>query len=276
MAISWSGLATRVITALIMVTVFMALTWVPGFYWGFACAVAVLVVLGLSELNIMFVAKGEYVPHKIGTPIAAAIILAGAWGGILYLNAALFAGIIILFFAQVITPPVTQKCLTNSLFGLVYLPWFGGHLMLIHGVENIGPGLVTLLVFIVSGTDVGAYFAGKTMGKHKMAPVVSPNKTWEGAIGGLTLAVVCMAVAYALKLKMEWQSLPDWSLAKYALIGCILSMVSQVGDLVESSLKRDADIKDSGTILPGHGGVLDRCDGFLFAIPGLYYLMQWT
>jgi phosphatidate cytidylyltransferase len=275
MTISWSGLATRVMTALVMMTIFMALTWIPGTHWIFACAVAVFVVLGVSELNIMFVAKGEYSPHKLGTPVAAGIVLAGALGGIVYLNTALFVGIIILFFAQIVTPPVTHKCLTNTLFGLVYLPWFGGHLMLVHGTEEIGPGLVTLLVFIVSGTDVGAYFVGKTMGKHKMAPVVSPNKTWEGAFGGLGLAVAAMAVAYALKQKMEWTALPDWSLAKYALIGLVLSTVSQVGDLVESSLKRDAAIKDSGSILPGHGGILDRCDGFLFAIPGLYYLLQW-
>jgi len=275
MAVSWSGLATRVCTALVMVTVFLTLVWVPALHWAFACFIALLCAIGLSELNTMFVAKGEYSPHVLGFPLTVGIVLAAAWGGSMYLHFALFIGIVILFFAQITTPPVTHKSLTNTLFGMVYLPWFGGHLIMIHGIENIGPGLVTLLIFIVSGTDVGAYFTGKTLGKHKLAPVVSPNKTWEGALGGVGLAVVSMAVAYALKQRYGWSGLPEWTLAKYASIGLVLSMVSQVGDLVESSLKRDAGIKDSGSILPGHGGILDRCDGFLFAIPGMFYLLQW-
>jgi len=106
---------------------------------------------------------------------------------------------------------------------------------------------------------------------HKMAPVLSPNKTWEGAVAGFLAALLGMAAACLLS---RWfNALPQWTLAHYLGIGAVLSVVSQVGDLAESSLKRAAGVKDSGSLFPGHGGVLDRCDGFLFATPALYYML---
>ena len=135
-----------------------------------------------------------------------------------------------------------------------------------------GPGIVTALFVSVILTDTAAYFGGRALGRHKLAPVVSPNKTWEGAVSGFVFAVLGMCVLYVLRDRYSWTALPEWSLFKYAIAGALLSVASQVGDLVESSLKRDAGVKDSGVFFPGHGGVLDRCDGFLFAAPVLYYI----
>lgn len=124
------------------------------------------------------------------------------------------------------------------------------------------------LLFTLAGTsacDTGAYAVGRLIGRHKMAPVLSPNKTWEGAIGGLLAAVAAMAV-------MGWVfdlGVAPW---QYLAAAVLVAVVAQAGDLAESWLKRTADAKDSGSIMPGHGGLLDRIDSILFALPAVYYL----
>jgi phosphatidate cytidylyltransferase len=111
------------------------------------------------------------------------------------------------------------------------------------------------------------------LGKHKMAPKVSPNKTWEGAAAGLIGAVAGASALWALRIYGDLDALPNWPLWRYMHAGALVSIVAQIGDLTESCLKRDAGVKDSGNFFPGHGGVLDRTDGFLFAAPVLYYLV---
>ncbi|AOE50359.1 phosphatidate cytidylyltransferase [Kangiella sediminilitoris] len=123
-----------------------------------------------------------------------------------------------------------------------------------------GSWMLLLMLFIIWGADVGAYFAGKNFGKRKLAPVVSPNKTWEGAIGGLILAVILgIVVSVALGLHFKWTQL-----VTFVVLMVILSVI---GDLFESMLKRKAEIKDSSNILPGHGGLLDRLDSTLSVAP---------
>ncbi len=124
----------------------------------------------------------------------------------------------------------------------------------------------------VALADTGAYFTGKTIGRHKLAPLVSPNKTIEGAVGGIVWAILGMAVVFTLRGWFGWEVFPAWPLWRYVATGVLLAFFSQIGDLAESMLKRDAGIKDTGDIFPGHGGVLDRCDGFLIAAPLLYWL----
>ena len=121
-----------------------------------------------------------------------------------------------------------------------------------------GPWLVIGLLLIVWGADVGAYFAGRFLGRRKLAPQVSPKKTWEGVAGGLALAVF---VSAALALLLEFD------VAKVVAIGAVAGMVSIVGDLTVSMFKRNANLKDSGGMLPGHGGLLDRIDSLTAAAP---------
>ncbi|OFI48614.1 phosphatidate cytidylyltransferase [Floricoccus tropicus] len=126
-------------------------------------------------------------------------------------------------------------------------------------------GLFTifLALFIVWATDIGAYFVGRQFGKHKLIPSVSPNKTIEGSLGGIASAVVVSLIMFVGFSKYA-PSIPLWQMV---ILTIIFSMVAQLGDLVESSIKRQYGVKDSGKILPGHGGILDRFDSMLFVFP---------
>ncbi len=148
----------------------------------------------------------------------------------------------------------------------------GSHLE-IYDIEAAieGNGIIgrNWLLFTLAGTsacDTGAYAVGRLMGRHQMAPVISPNKTWEGAAGGFAASVAAMlAVGVLLDLGVVlWQQ---------AVVAVVVAVVAQAGDLFESALKRAASAKDSGSIMPGHGGLLDRMDSILFALPAVYYLL---
>lgn len=151
---------------------------------------------------------------------------------------------------------------------LVLLPAWAA-LALLH--ERFGPGYVILLMLLVWGADTGAYFAGRAFGRHKLAPRVSPGKTWEGVAGG---AVLALLVAVASTYWLE----PVGGYTAFLLLVLLTVMISILGDLMESLFKRMAEVKDSGGLLPGHGGVMDRIDsmtaaGPLFAL-GLLWLSR--
>ena len=162
----------------------------------------------------------------------------------------------------------------KHLFGLLtLLPFFWGVLMLraVNYLDNPyhGAKLVLLVCFLVWAADTGAYFSGKRFGKHKMAPAVSPNKTIEGLVGGAVLAV---AVTWGGAALMD---IPFASLSSLLLIAVVTVVASVLGDLVESMFKRASGIKDSGNILPGHGGILDRIDSLTAALPVFALLYLW-
>lgn len=151
---------------------------------------------------------------------------------------------------------------------LVLLPAWAA-IVLLH--ERFGPGYVILLMLLIWGADTGAYFAGRAFGRHKLAPSVSPGKTWEGVAGGVALALM---VALLGTLWLE----PVGGYPAFLVLVLLAVMISILGDLVESLFKRIADVKDSGGLLPGHGGVMDRIDsmtaaGPLFAL-GLLWLSR--
>ena len=179
---------------------------------------------------------------------------------------------------SVLLYPKTTKTLfrgpwLRGLFGIVILAaaWLAIVVirsLLINVDYTLGAWMLLLMLVIIWGADVGAYFAGKTWGKTKLAPVVSPNKTWEGALGGLVLAVaVGMAVASLLSLELDW--------LKFTVFVIVMVVLSVFGDLFESMLKRQANIKDSSNILPGHGGLLDRLDSTLSVAPFFVAGVLW-
>ena len=135
---------------------------------------------------------------------------------------------------------------------------------------NYGFTWVLLVFFAIWATDTGAFFVGRAFGGRKLMPEVSPKKTVSGAIGGFILAIVVASIFGSLSVKngfhLWWQ---------FASIGAVISIAGQIGDLVESALKRNYEVKDSGWILPGHGGVLDRFDSLLLAAPIAYHLIIW-
>ena len=170
-----------------------------------------------------------------------------------------------------------SKMLTGigvTVLGVLYVVFLGGFLvsMRVGFDATLVPFLSTkLLVFfflITFGADTGAYYIGKNFGKRKLIPKVSPNKTWEGAIGGLVLSVAFAAMATAT----FFPELPY----KFSIpLAIIMTVVGIFGDLVESAMKRGADVKDAANILPGHGGLLDRLDSLLFNAPILYYFARF-
>jgi len=126
--------------------------------------------------------------------------------------------------------------------------------------------LLLWTLFIIFAVDIGAFYAGRKFGRHKLYPAVSPKKSWEGLIGGITSALILGGIS-AIWLPIGF--------FKILSLSFTLAIVSQIGDFFESMLKRQAEAKDSGCLLPGHGGILDRIDGVLFALPLSYYCWQW-
>ena len=267
-----SGIRTRLITALVLLTVVFLVVWVPWLWWGLVLFVAGVALVGMFEYFALVGARDIFPMVRVVAAGGVIIVLAAGFCGIGVAAAALCVAVLVVvtLHARQVSSSIADT--SAIVFGLVYVAWFAAHVPLMHRIPEIGPGLVTMLIVVVGLTDTAAYFVGKSFGKHPLAPVVSPNKSWEGAIGGFVGALLGVCVIWALREAYEWSALPAWSIWRYLAMAALLSIASQAGDLVESSLKRNADIKDSGSVFPGHGGVLDRCDGFLFAAPLLYYI----
>ncbi len=146
--------------------------------------------------------------------------------------------------------------------GIMYIPFLLGTILLIRGIPG-GDHWILYLLALTWIVDSGGYFFGKMLGRHKMAPAISPGKTWEGALGG-TVAGILFSL-----LVMSWLPAPLTRMTVF-WIALLLSITGQLGDLVESAFKRQAGVKDSGHLLPGHGGMLDKVDSLIFNAPVLY------
>ncbi len=152
--------------------------------------------------------------------------------------------------------------------GAIYVGWFLSHALLLRGLAQ-GWQWVLIMLIGTFVTDTSAFFVGKAIGKHRMIPSISPGKTWEGAVGGFigaVLAVPFMSWGFGISIA-TWQAV---------LLGGLIGIFAQVGDVVESIFKRLSDVKDSGRILPGHGGILDRLDSVVFNIVIVYYFAVWV
>jgi phosphatidate cytidylyltransferase len=170
-----------------------------------------------------------------------------------------------------------QNAIANSaitLLGSIYvgLPMAAALMLRYTGGKEAGFGYLLVAILTVWATDTGAYYGGKALGKRKLAPRVSPNKTCEGAIMGLVCGVVTGVFVRWLGAALLWW--PHLSLGHSLALAVIASLSGQMGDLAESAFKRSAEVKDSGMFMPGHGGVLDRLDSLLLAIPLVYYYVR--
>ncbi len=169
-------------------------------------------------------------------------------------------------------PKYKAEQVLYAFFGLFYVGLLFSYLYQVRLLPN-GEYLVWLIFIGAWGSDTCAYCAGILFGKHKAAPVLSPKKTWEGCVGGV-IGAALLAVLYGLAMNLIFHQ--DISIALYALIGSCASIISQIGDLAASALKRNNEIKDYGKLIPGHGGVLDRFDSILFVAPIVYYLAAYV
>lgn len=230
----------------------------------FLLTIMILTVLGLFEFHKLVVKAGCKTPMVL-------LWLSGLLIPYFYqyqtdiVNIILFIYVLLSFIYFVINyPSFSPVDLSLNLLAVIYVVFGFSHLLLLRMLPE-GFRLVIYAFIIIWSTDTGAYFAGLNLGKHKLAPRISPNKTWEGVIAGLLSSFLGVALLiFLVPLEM----------GKSLLIAApFVSLAGQVGDLFESSLKRYANTKDSGWIIPGHGGVLDRFDSTLWAVPTLYYLI---
>jgi phosphatidate cytidylyltransferase len=153
--------------------------------------------------------------------------------------------------------------------GVLYIGWLLSYNVELRNISDFGMGWVFLALLGTFASDISAYLVGRNFGRHKMAPYISPNKTWEGAVGGLAGSIIiCTAVAFLFKLPLSY--------LEAILLGILVSVLGQFGDLVKSLFKRNMIVKDSGNVLPGHGGFLDRMDSVAFAGVTVYYFVLFV
>ena len=257
-------LRQRIITAVIVAPIALALVlWAPG--WLFALVMALLVVMGAWEWSALAGFHVLKIRAALTAGFAALLLIYGWAAGVPPTGASLML--------------LCTVALAWWLFSLMWLAvWrveFSPVTKLICGLLTLLPALAAVvalraasvryllvLLFLIWAADIGAYFTGRAFGRNKLAPAVSPGKTWEGVMGG---ALAAAAVAGAASL---WLPVPP---ARFILISMCVSLLSVVGDLSESLFKRQAGVKDSGRLFPGHGGVLDRVDSLTAAAP-LFWL----
>ncbi len=266
------GTLLRVLTAFAWLPFVLALVWIPAVDWAFVVLVLFLSFMGALEF-FRLTRKLNIDALDLPVTVLAPLFVAGAL--VVDTRLLLVCCLFLLVAAHMLLSKHTITGLAVSFFGLIYAGVLPVYFIALHRVVLVGPALITLLIAVIGLSDTGAYAFGRLLGKHKLAPKISPNKTVEGSIAALICAGITGIVLFALKELWQWQSFPQWSLLTYTVVAVILSAIGQLGDLAESMLKRDAGVKDSGTLFPGHGGVLDRCDAFLFGGPVLWYLAMF-
>jgi len=279
----------RILTALVLIPIVLVLVFLgPRWQWLFTLAVAAVAALAGWEYMDLSRRCGAN-PPRVATMVALLALFAvdfewpdltPALFGILGLGLLVYC----IFFKPV---EETIADASASIFCLLYTGLTLLALPTLREQAN-GPSLLAFLLFVVWAGDTAAYYAGRAWGRHKMAPSLSPGKTWEGAIASVAGSVVVAAVLVSLASVMQepsnsaiisWLervfpsavlSYPDefWY---WVGLAAVVNVAGQVGDLAESALKRSARVKDSGNLLPGHGGVLDRIDALLLAGPVLWY-----
>ncbi|MCP9807015.1 phosphatidate cytidylyltransferase [Cyanobium sp. T1B-Tous] len=237
--------------------------------WWFTVAVGLIVHLGLLEFFRMAQFKGIR-PATKTTLVAVQLLLVttqlasgGGWfagdvaAAVLPASGAVICGWLLL---QPVTGTIAD--IAASIFGLFYLGFLPSYWIRLRDLEGSGLALTLLACFLIVATDIGSYVVGRRLGRHPLSPI-SPGKTVEGALGG----VVCsMAVGALGGTWIGW----SWGWLIGAVLGAVVAVFALVGDLTESMMKRDAGLKDSGDAIPGHGGVLDRIDSYLF-VPAVVY-----
>ena len=232
----------------------------------FAGLVTLAIVLGIRELNKAFTAVDIHVPLWSLTTAGIALSAATWFGGVSGLAVA--TAIALPCLLVLLLPRGVQnfvKTASASALALIYLPFLAGFLILLARPYN-GLERVMTFVVLVACNDTFAYLTGVLLGKHPLAPKISPKKTIEGLVGSLICTVIGGSLAFHFIMNSEW-----WL---GALAGLLTVFTATSGDLIESALKRDMAIKDMGNLLPGHGGIMDRLDSVLFAAPALWLALE--
>ena len=271
------SLGTRVLTSLVGFVVVLGVLWV-----GNALLLPTLLLVGVLSLRefVLMCERQDLDVRRKSLYAAGALILIASYPGftppqlpgISWREIALAFALGYFLVVEVISPgerPLER--IVYSLFGLLYIPWLLGYFLLLRVTPDHESGFIWLLLPLIASfsTDVGGYFFGHFFGRRKLAPEVSPGKTVEGAVGGLVLSFVMVFVTARLAAPFYF----DLSVYDVLLFSLLVSSASQLGDLTESLIKRSLRAKDSGSAVPGHGGLLDRLDALLFAVPITYLFL---
>jgi len=260
-----ADMVKRVASAIVVVPLFV---WMVsrGPEWVFVLFVAAVAGTAAWELARMFERAGVPTYARLGPAAVVAVTVSFALPDLdppAAMIVLTLAVAVVLAAALWSRGTLSIEPVATTLLGVLYVGWFLGHAVLLYRLAS-GGALVLLLVGTTWLGESAAYVVGSVMGRHKLAPVISPKKTVEGAV-----AQVVVSLLGALALG-AWL-LPEWSLLRTLGAGVLLGLVGQVGDLAESVIKRSVGVKDTGNLIPGHGGLLDRVDGLLLNVPALYY-----
>lgn len=262
------------IARLITILIGAPIMWAAVYFGGLAllALVLILALFSLNEFYNLMMKKGYYPAYWVGNVMTIFFIvfsyysLSKSWepahSAILTIAAmlALMSGI----FLKREKDTIVDVAVT--LLGMIYIGWFFSYFLFLRNLTEHGAYLF-FLMFTIWAMDIVAYLVGKKFGRHKMAPSISPNKSWEGAIAGFIVCVIAADIFSGFAMINGTHAL---------ILGAIIGIVAQLSDLVESVIKRDAGVKDAGNLLPGHGGILDRMDSFILTVPILYYYIVWA
>jgi phosphatidate cytidylyltransferase len=256
-----SPLLSRVLVAVVLLPTVLGIVYLGGWWlWGLA---AVASALALHEY---FLLTRSLRPLVLGGYAGALAVLLGVeLGGLPWMLGGFVATLGIAFVVQGLTGSRSSPvvALGATVLAVAWIPLGLGHFLLLRDIEDHGQLAVFTVLLSVFAADTAAYFAGRLLGRHKLAPVLSPGKTWEGFVAGSAAAVfVAFISLYKTGFVDGWRSL---------VLGGVIAVSSVGGDLFESALKRDMRVKDSGRLLAAHGGVLDRLDSHLFAGVASFY-----
>ncbi len=258
----------RVYSALVFIPLFYLLTrhFPPVFFFLLITSVSLLAMWEFFDLH--FSGEVGHQPAIVGLVCGGILLLSLQWPALIGFQVTLLTILAILIAYQVGWAPLPKSSLSHIpilFFGVMYIGLTLGHFLMIRKLSD-GPFLIFFVLLVAWGGDVGAYYVGKSFGSRPLAPILSPKKTLEGLIGGM---IVAPMIAWLAKL---W-FLPTLTIVDCLILGVVLTLLGLIGDLSESAFKRQAGAKDSGSLIPGHGGFLDRIDSLLLTVPTFYYYM---
>ena len=265
----------RILTALVALPILLYTVWsqIPYFFVGLAAIAALLALGEFYKLASNVGSRAHVVAGYSAALLVLACFVADMPAGIVAVMAALA---IISLGVEMATAKDLEKSLAAvaaTLMGVIYVVLLAGYLIGVRmipdtftamPVPHLSAKLLTMFFAMVMLTDTGAYYTGRSLGRHKLAPRISPGKTIEGAVGGFITAMLTGPLCH-------YTFFPEIPLGQAMALGAGIGVIGQIGDLAESLLKRGAKVKDSSHLLPGHGGMLDRVDSILFCAPLLYY-----
>ncbi len=259
-------LPQRIATAAVGIPLILLVIWAGGNWLTAVVSAAVLIaVLEIEAAHASLLRPSALLAGALAAALAPAAHLGLDW------MTWFVTGLAMLPLALLALQNDPQQGVQEWLWGValvIYLGWLGSHFVLLRDLDPNGRDWLYLVVGTVWTTDTGAYVVGQAVGRHKLAPTVSPGKTWEGAIGG---GVIGLAAVIVIELVLDM----GVGIGHAVALGLLVPFAGQLGDLAESAVKRGLGIKDSSRLVPGHGGIADRLDSLLFATPVVYYYLQW-